>query len=89
MQDSLPIVADAIKLNSPGGFSSFTMFAACCTLIIMMVLSKARSRRGQAMTEFMIVAGSLLAGLAILLLFRDTVMEYGGRVLNLVGSEYP
>jgi len=55
----------------------------------MMVLSKASSRRGQAMTEFMIVAGSLLAGLAILLLFKETVMEYGGRVLNLVGSEYP
>jgi len=58
-------------------------------LPIMMVLSKASSRRGQAMTEFMIVAGSLLAGLAILLLFKETVMEYGGRVLNLVGSEYP
>ena len=65
------------------------MFEFYCILSIMMVLSKASSRRGQAMTEFMIVAGALLAGLAILMLFKETVMEYGGRVLNLVGSEYP
>ena len=67
----------------------FTMSEACCTLSMMMVKSKARHQRGQTMTEFMIVAGSLLAGLAVLLLFQHTVVEYGGRVLNLVGSEYP
>ena len=88
MQSTLPIVADTIKLN-PISYSFFTMSAASVTLSRMMVRSKARRRRGQAMTEFMIVAGSLLAGLAILLLFKDTVVEYGGRVLNLVGSEYP
>ncbi|MEI7436243.1 MAG: hypothetical protein WCL16_05505 [bacterium] len=55
----------------------------------MMAQSKRGNRRGQAMTEFMIVAGVLLASMTILLLFQDTVREYGGRVLNLVGSEYP
>ncbi len=46
-------------------------------------------KRGQAMVEFMVVAGMILAALAILWVFLATFKEYGTRVLNLVGSEYP
>ena len=48
-----------------------------------------RRRSGQAMIEFTVVAGMLLAALAILTLFLATFGEYGVRVLGLVGSEYP
>ncbi|MEI6516527.1 MAG: hypothetical protein WCO77_11150 [bacterium] len=41
------------------------------------------------MVEFVVVMGTLLATLAILMLFLGTFREYGTRVLNLVGSEYP
>ena len=48
-----------------------------------------RPRSGQAMVEFVVVAGMLLATVAILMVFLGTFREYGTRVLNLVGSEYP
>ena len=48
-----------------------------------------RCNSGQAMVEFVVVMGTLLATLAILMLFLGTFREYGTRVLNLVGSEYP
>ena len=41
------------------------------------------------MIEFTVVAGMMLATLAILMLFLGTFGEYGGRILDLVGSEYP
>lgn len=50
---------------------------------------KEERRSGQAMIEFTVVAGMLLAALAILTLFLATFGEYGVRVLGLVGSEYP
>jgi hypothetical protein len=46
-------------------------------------------KSGQTMVEFMVVAGMVLASLAILTLFLTTFREYGTRVLDLVGSEYP
>ena len=46
-------------------------------------------KRGQTMVEFMVVAGMVMASLAILTVFLATFKEYGTRVLNLVGSEYP
>jgi len=46
-------------------------------------------RAGQAMVEFAVIAGMMLAMLAVLTLFLGTFREYGTRVLNLVGSEYP
>lgn len=48
-----------------------------------------RCRSGQAMVEFVVVAGMLLATVAIMMVFLGTFREYGTRVLNLVGSEYP
>lgn len=48
-----------------------------------------RRKAGQAMVEFTVVAGMLLAAIAVLVLFLGTFAEYGGRVLDLVGSEYP
>jgi hypothetical protein len=47
------------------------------------------SRSGQAMIEFLVVAGILMAVGAILAVFLSTFSEYGTRVLDLVGSEYP
>jgi len=47
------------------------------------------SRSGQAMVEFVVVAGMLLATVAILMVFLGTFREYGTRVLDLAGSEYP
>jgi len=41
------------------------------------------------MVEFMVVAGMVMASLAILWVFLDTFKDYGTRVLNLVASEYP
>lgn len=48
-----------------------------------------KMKSGQAMVEFVVVAGMLLATVAIMLVFLGTFREYGTRVLNLVGSEYP
>ena len=41
------------------------------------------------MVEYTVVAGMLLAAVAILTLFLGTFGEYGARILDLVGSEYP
>ena len=45
--------------------------------------------RGQALTEYVIIAGLLMASLGILTVFFVTFKEYGGRILALVSSEYP
>jgi hypothetical protein len=47
------------------------------------------AKNGQAMVEFLVVAGMLTAAVAILMVFLMTFREYGSRVLDLVGSEYP
>jgi len=54
-------------------------------------MNKGRQQRrsGQAMTEFVVVAASMLMLLVMLALFLYTYREYGGRVLNLVASEFP
>jgi len=51
---------------------------------------RARSARsGQAMVEYVVIAGILLATFAIFYLFQGTFKEFGARVLSLIGSEYP
>ena len=47
------------------------------------------SHSGQAIVEYVVIAGMLLAALAILALLLGTFTQFGTRVLNLVGSEYP
>ncbi|MBU0714403.1 MAG: hypothetical protein KJ964_03470 [Verrucomicrobia bacterium] len=47
------------------------------------------SSRGQAMAEYVIIVGLLMAALGILTFFFVTFKEYGGRILALVASEYP
>jgi len=47
------------------------------------------SARGQAMVEYIIIAGLLMASLGILAVFFVTFQEYSGRILALVSSEYP
>ena len=47
------------------------------------------ARSGQAATEYVVVAGMILASVMILGLLLYTFKEYGGRILNLVASEYP
>jgi len=54
-----------------------------------MLQNRCMSKRGQAITEFVIVAGILLASVAIMTLLVLTFQEYGSRILDLVGSEYP
>jgi hypothetical protein len=44
---------------------------------------------GQAMIEFVIVAAMLVVMVSILALLLYTFKEYGGRVLDLIASEYP
>lgn len=48
-----------------------------------------RSDCGQAMVEYLVVAAMLLASLAILTLFLETFKDYGWRILDMVGSDYP
>jgi len=47
------------------------------------------NRRGQATVEFVVVAAMLVATLAILVVFLFSFKEYGGRIMDLAGSEYP
>lgn len=44
---------------------------------------------GQAMVEYIVMAGILLASLAILTLFLVTFQEYGYRIVDMVASDYP
>jgi len=46
-------------------------------------------RSGQAMIEYVIVAAMLMSTIAIMAVFLYSFREFGGRVLNLVASEYP
>ena len=56
----------------------------------MKALRTAADRRaGQALTEFVVTAGILVLTLAMLALLLYTFRAYGGRVLDLVASEYP
>ena len=48
-----------------------------------------KRKSGQAMTEYVVVAGTLMASVAVLALLLYVFKEYGGRILNLVASEYP
>jgi len=54
-------------------------------------LAQGRSvgRAGQAMIEYAITAGMLVLAVSILAVFLYAFREYGGRVLDLVASEYP
>ena len=47
------------------------------------------SKRGQVIVEYVVIAGLLLASLAILSLFLNTFQEYSYRILEMVGSDYP
>ena len=44
---------------------------------------------GQAMIEYVIVAGMLVSAAAILAVFLFTFRQQGGRILDLVASEFP
>jgi hypothetical protein len=46
-------------------------------------------RAGQAMTEYVLTAGVLLATVAVMAVFLYTFKEHSGRVLELAASEYP
>jgi hypothetical protein len=48
-----------------------------------------RQRDGQVLTEYLVMAGMLTATVLIAALFLYTFKEYGGRVLDLLSSEYP
>ncbi len=44
---------------------------------------------GQAIIEYMIVTGIMLSMFAVLLLFRDTFLQYAFRIVDMVASDYP
>lgn len=46
-------------------------------------------KAGQTMIEYVVIAAMLLSAVTILALFLYTFREYGGRVLDLLASEYP
>jgi hypothetical protein len=48
-----------------------------------------KRKGGQALLEFVVTAGLLLACVAMLALLLYTFKEHGGRVLGLIASEYP
>ena len=50
---------------------------------------KLKHRGGQAAVEYMIMAGMLVLAATIFAVFLYTFKEHGGRVLDLVASEYP
>ena len=56
---------------------------------VMRISEKAKSRRGQVATEYVIVFGVMLSTMAITALLLYVFKEYGGRILDLVSSEYP
>jgi hypothetical protein len=48
-----------------------------------------RTVSGQVATEYLVVAGILLACVVLLSIFLYTFKEQGDRVLNIAASEYP
>ena len=44
---------------------------------------------GQTIVEYVIIAGMMIATVAILAVFLYVFREHSGRVLNLLASEYP
>jgi len=52
-------------------------------------MKASHDRRGQATLEYIVTAGIILAMVGILALFLYTFKEYGGRILDLIASEYP
>jgi len=51
--------------------------------------SECRHQRGQTLTEYAVAMGVLMAIVGMAALFLFTFKEYGGRILDLVASEYP
>lgn len=51
--------------------------------------AKAQAKAGQTLVEYVISAVVLVGLVSICAVFLYTFREYGGRILNLVASEYP
>ncbi|MCX7824072.1 MAG: hypothetical protein N2689_00750 [Verrucomicrobiae bacterium] len=49
----------------------------------------ARRRRGQVMTEFIMVAVAMMLIFAVMAFFLNAYLEHQYRVLNLLSSQYP
>ena len=47
------------------------------------------SKAGQAMVEYVLIAGIMVLSLSIMALFMYVFKEHGARALDLVSSEYP
>ena len=53
------------------------------------IFPEGNENSGQALTEYVVVAGMLMASVAVLALFFRVFGEYGRRIYELVSSEYP
>jgi hypothetical protein len=52
-------------------------------------ITRRTSESGQTTVEYAVVAGVLLASLAVLTLFLTTFQEYGVRILEMLAADYP
>ena len=52
-------------------------------------MRRANTRSGQAISEYTVVAGMVLASVVVLSLLLHVFKSHGWRLLNLVASEYP
>ena len=76
-------------MNAPGGCYISTVSNHPDRLPGNRLLRYRPTCSGQAMVEYVIIAGLLMASLVFLTVFFVTFKEYGGRILALVASEYP
>ena len=59
------------------------------TIFVVMRAKIKKGRSGQVMLEYAIVAGILVAVVAMLALFLYTFKEEGGRVMDLISADFP
>ncbi|MFW6151557.1 MAG: hypothetical protein ACOC6C_01125 [Verrucomicrobiota bacterium] len=64
--------------------SQFSIFPSCPAN-----QSSKRTKSGQTMVEYVIIAAIMVLSLTIMALFMYAFKEHGARVLDLVSSEYP
>lgn len=55
----------------------------------MVHVRRSHRRSGQAISEYTVVAGMIIAMVVILSLLLEAFKSHGWRLLNLVASEYP
>ncbi len=55
----------------------------------MFYTKKVFSLKGQATIEYVIITAIVISMFAILMLFRETFLQYAYRIIDMVSSDYP